>query len=143
MKKLIWATIALLIVLSIGTASADEPSEMVKAFFKTVQDGNISDAYDNLFKGSPLPAMKPQALDLLKRQTSTYLPMYGTLLGVEPLRKETIGTAIMRIVYIMKLEKNAVVWEFFFYKPRDSWYLANINLNDEFRSMHRLEQSAQ
>jgi hypothetical protein len=38
----------------------------------------------------------------------------------------------VRLVYILRSEKHATVWEFHFYKPQASWFLANLNFNDQF-----------
>jgi hypothetical protein len=135
MKRFLIATL-LIVTVWAGSALGAEPRDTANAFFKMVQEGKVSEAYDDLFKGSPLPSMKPQALELLKRQTSANLPMYGAILSVESLREEKLGTSIVRLVYVMKLEKHPVIWEFHFYKPKGDWFLSNIQLNDEFKMMH-------
>ena len=130
MKKWI---IVFLLAQSLYVHAADSlPSAKVDQFFKTVVSGNISGAYDKLFIGSSIPKDKPQAVSLLKQQTSSGLPLYGRLLGYEKISEEMHGASIVRYVYVLKSEKAPTVWEFFFYKPENEWFLANVIFNDQF-----------
>jgi hypothetical protein len=104
-----------------------------------VQSGKIPEAYDQLLVGSQIPTQKPQAVDALKRQTASGLPMYGNILGVELIREEKIGESVFRLVYILKSEMAPTVWEFYFYKPKSDWFLGNILFNDEFKSLHSMK----
>ena len=45
------------------------------------------------------------------------------------------GQALVRLVYVLKSDKLATVWEFYFYKPQASWFLANLNFNDQFNGL--------
>ena len=113
--------------------AAKEPQEFVEEFFKLIKIGKVSEAYNGLFEGSTIPASKPQAVEMLKRQTSSGLPLYGKILGHKNLRKEIFGESIIRLVYILKSETAPTVWEFYFYKPLDRWFLVKIMFNDEFK----------
>ncbi len=104
-----------------------------------IDSGNISGAYNQLFKGSQVEARKPKAIDLLKKQTSNNLPLFGKRVGLEKVREEKIGTSVVRLVYILKMEHAPVVWEFYFYKPKDTWFLSTINFNDKFQLLHKME----
>ncbi|MFC1590261.1 hypothetical protein ACFL42_02065 [Candidatus Omnitrophota bacterium] len=113
-------------------AFAKEPVEFVEEFFTRVKAGKIDEAYDNLFMGSGIPVMKPQAVEMVKKQTAGGLSMYGKVLGFEKVREEKFGTSIVRSVYILKCEKAPTIWELYFYKPKSDWFLGNINFNDQF-----------
>jgi len=116
-----------------STGFAKEPKEFVEEFFNLVKAGKVSQGYDILFAGSGIPAMKPQAVDMLKTQTASGLPMYGKILGFEKVREEKFGISIVRLVYILKSEKAPTIWEFYFYKPQTSWFLGHILFNDQFQ----------
>lgn len=133
--------ISVIITFVLGTnfVYAKEPIEFTAEFFQMVEDSKISEAYDRLFVGSPIPAQKPQAVDMLKRQTASSLPLYGGIVGIEKLREEKVGRSVVRLVYILKSEMAPTVWEFYFYKPKEKWFLANVKFNDQFQSLHRLE----
>ena len=133
MKKCIPALVLVALIFLAHAGHAQEPDEFTENFFKMVLAGKISPAYDQLFAGSPITEQKPQAVNALKRQTSTVLPLYGRMLGFEKIEEKKIGKSIVRLLYILKLEMMPTVWEFYFYKPADSWYLVNVKFNDELQ----------
>jgi hypothetical protein len=139
MKRFIQIVLGLIVMASAQNSYAKEPLEFTTEFFKLVEAGKISEAYDQLFVGSQIPAQKPQAVDMLKRQTSSGLPLYGRVVGLEKIREEKIGNSIIRFVYILKLEMAPTVWEFYFYKPNEKWFLANVKFNDQFQSIEKVQ----
>lgn len=131
-------SITLLAILSaVTTVPADEttPRQRVGQFFATLTTGDTNKAYDQLFAGSAVSTDFATRLDALKRQTTANLPMYGKPLGNELVLEKSFGTSVIRLLYVLKMEKHPVVWEFFFYRPKDKWYIANVSLNDEFNGL--------
>jgi len=118
-------------MLALG-ASPGTPRAKAEAFLGSVVAGDIAGGYDRLFVGSTIPKNKPQAVTLLKTQTQSGLPLYGKTLGYEFVKEESYGNSIDRLVFILKSEVGPTIWEFYFYKPADSWFLANIVFNDQF-----------
>lgn len=125
-------TIFLVLPLSTHAAEPTSPKEKAEAFLSAVQKGDISGGYDRLFIGSAIPQDKPQAISLVKTQTQSGLPLYGKILGFEFVKEEKSGSSIIRLVYMLKSEKAPTIWEFHFYKPKESWFLANVIFNDQF-----------
>ena len=132
MNKIFLWTLLFLLPAAAFAAEPVSPKAMIETFFAEVQKGTIAAAYDQLFTGSPIPVDKPQAVTVLKQQTQANLPLYGKILGIEVVHEEKISDSVMRFVYILKTEKAPLTWEFYFYKPKAEWYLANINFNDQF-----------
>ncbi len=113
-------------------AAPTTPKDKADAFFSSVIKNDIADGFDRLFDGSSIPQDKPQAVTLLKTQTQTGLPLYGKILGYDFIKEEDYGSSIVRLVYVLKSEKAPTTWEFYFYRPKGSWFLANIIFNDQF-----------
>jgi hypothetical protein len=132
MKKIILWTLLFLYPAAALAAEPATPKAMIETFFGGVQKGNIAGAYDQLFTGSTIPVDKPRAVTVLKQQTQANLPLYGTILGYEMVYEEKLSDSVIRYVYILKTEKAPLTWEFYFYKPKSDWFLANINFNDQF-----------
>ena len=139
MKRLIPFLIGLVLIATVQHSYAKEPIEFTAEFFTLVKAGKISEAYDGLFVGSQIPAQKPQAVDMLKRQTSSGLPLYGNIVGFEKIRDERIGNSIVRLVYVLKSELAPTIWEFYFYKPKDQWFLAKVKFNDQFQLIEKTQ----
>jgi len=124
---------ALFISASMAYSMEQKPAQKAEKFLQMIQNGKIDQAYDMLLLGSSIPSSKPQAVQMLKTQTSSGLPLYGSILGFEKIREENFGTSVIRLVYIIKSELAPTAWEFYFYKPKGSWFLANIRFNDQFQ----------
>ena len=133
MRVFLSAWVGLLVLpLSLFAAERTVPKEKADAFFTSIRKGDISGGYDRLLLGSSIPEDKPQAVTLLKTQTQTGLPLYGKVLGYELIKEEKFGSTVVRLLYILKSEKGPTTWELYFYKPKESWFLVNINFNDQF-----------
>jgi hypothetical protein len=130
MKK--WILLVTMFLSFTANAASPLPKDKVEQFFNSVVSGNISSGYDQLFIGSSIPKDKPQAVTMLKQQTESSLPIFGKILGYEYVTEEKFGTSVVRYVYILKSEKGPTTWEFFFYKPKNDWFLANVIFNDQF-----------
>ena len=131
MKK--WLLLLLILPVCATAASSQSPKNITDAFFVSIIKGNISSGYDQLFQGSAIPVDKPQAVTALKQQTKNSLQLYGKSLGYEFIKEEKFGKSIVRLLYTLKSEKGPTIWEFYFYKPKNSWFLANVIFNDQFQ----------
>lgn len=132
------ALLALALVLGLdgpGAGQEATPRSLAEAFLAGLQRGETGPSLDRLFRGSRIPRESPQQFELLKRQVSTGLPAYGKILGFDLVREERFGGAVVRLVYVMRAEKHPTVWEFFFYRPRAEWFLANFTFNDQFNGL--------
>lgn len=59
----------------------------------------------------------------------------GTSVGYEFIRSETAGTSLLKLTYIEKAEKQAVPWEFIFYKTAAGWALSAFNNGDDVNTL--------
>ncbi len=101
-------------------------------FLKTIIDGNVDKAYDDLFKDSPILKLKPQAIDITKQQTHLLIGLYGKRLNFELIKKQDYGSSVIRLIYIIKTENIPIAFEIYFYKPYDQWLPASVNFEDTF-----------
>jgi hypothetical protein len=120
-------------------AGESTPKTIAEQFLSSLPRGRYDASYGQLFDGSFISTSNPQAVANLKSQTEKLLPLYGSILGYELIHEENFGTSIVRLVYVLKQEKHATVWEFYFYKPRSFWFLSNIKFNDQFNSLESKE----
>ena len=113
-------------------ARAADPAARVRAetFFRTVIDGDTSKAFDALLEGSLIPTSQPNAPARLKNQLETSLRVYGRPVGFDLLEEKAFGPSLVRCVYLFRLQKYPLVWQFFFYKGVDRWLPVNVRFND-------------
>lgn len=59
----------------------------------------------------------------------------GGSVGYEFIRSEKVGESLLKLVYIEKAEKQAIPWQFIFYKTASGWALSNFSNGDNINSL--------
>ena len=107
------------------------PRNIAESFLTTIAQGKVAAAYLKLFEGSNIAKDKgPGAA--IRKQTEAALPPLGKVLGFDLIREEQFGTSLVRLVYLLKSERHLTTWEFYFYKPKAVWFIAEDNFSDKF-----------
>lgn len=122
---------ALTLLVASAAAFAQTPAERVEEFLRQVTTAESDKAMDRLLSGSGLAESKPQDIVTVKSQTKMAMGLYGTPVGIEKIREEDLAPSLKRLVYLQKFEKYPVAWEFYFYKPKDTWVIYTLNFKDE------------
>jgi hypothetical protein len=119
-----------------GTVQAQtSPRNIAEAFLSTIAQGQMAMGYNKLFEGSNISKDKGQAAGI-RKQTEAAIPPLGKVLGYELIREETFGTSLVRLVYLLKSERHLTSWEFYFYKPKSAWFVAEVNFSDKFQLLN-------
>lgn len=139
MKKLFLLIVLLLMAAPVLCYAGEEsgPRKATESFFTGMQKGDMGGAFDKLFAGSHILENKPQVLEEMKKTTQTNLSFYGKMTGHELLMEETYGSSVVRLVYLLKMEKHPLTVEFYFYKPKNTWFISNVLFNDDFALLKR------
>ncbi len=99
-------------------------------FFNFLLDSNVTDAYNELMKGSFLVAQNDKMTALIN-QTHKAFEIYGLIKGYEPVNAEEITKTFVRIRYIGLHTRFPMRWIFTFYKsPSAGCILTNIKFDD-------------
>ena len=59
----------------------------------------------------------------------------GASVGYEFIRSERVGDSLLKLVYIEKAEKQAIPWQFIFYKTTAGWALSAFNTGDDINTL--------
>ena len=130
------ALIFCFLTLTISFAHAQSaPRAMAEAFLSTIAQGQMAAGYNKLFEGSNIARDKGQG-SAIRKQTEAALPPLGKVLGFDLIREEPFGTSLVRLVYLLKSERHLTSWEFYFYKPKNVWFVAEINFSDKFHLLN-------
>lgn len=132
MKSLI-LSLLLMSFSSISLAYDGAPTKQVEMFFKDQSNRKVSESIDNLYSNNPAMQQKVQALTFLKQQLASVSVLYGNLIGNENISKEELSPSLVRIVQVAKYDIHPVVWEFYFYKPKDKWIVSQAMFVDQFQ----------
>ena len=133
MKNLRLLVLTLLTALLAGGslhAQTIEPKLKIETFFNILAQGDPGKAYDALFNQSNLLLRRPDAVSTLKRQSEAAASVYGKTIGSDLIDSKALGTSVQRLVYVQKLEKYLLVWEFFYYKANRDWSLVDVRFSD-------------
>ena len=123
----------LLVLLCLWMISSVAQAQSARAlgddFMSVLSKGQVAAAYDRLFKGSNIGSEQAQSM---RRQTEATLVPLGRLLGYDLVREESFGSSLTRLVYVLKSERHATLWELYYYRPGNRWFLAEINFSQKF-----------
>ncbi len=59
----------------------------------------------------------------------------GKSIGWEKVSETAAGTSLMTFTYLQKMERHPLVWQFVFYKPKDTWVLNTYHLNRSLKTL--------
>src|SRR5450830_308287 len=59
----------------------------------------------------------------------------GSSVGYEFIRSEKVGDSLLKLVYIEKAEKQAIPWQFIFYKTGAGWALSAFSNSDNINTL--------
>ena len=107
------------------------PREKAESFFNTIIQGDPAKALDTLLTGSAISTNKPEAAANLRRQLQTGLTVYGKPLGFDLVEEKNFGPGLVRLVYILRLEKYPLTWEFFFYGNGKTFLPIDVRFSDK------------
>jgi hypothetical protein len=63
---------------------------------------------------------------------------YGTPIGFEFIGQKKVGQSLIRIIYLEKLEKQAIIWAFYFYKAKSGWVINSFVWDDQINLIYQL-----
>lgn len=124
------------------TAQADtlkSDSEMRQLTDKVMTQagkGDIDGAYAAM---TPYALVDVRTLDAARtgaRSSRMQIEQYvGASVGYEFIRSERVGDSLLKLVYIEKAEKQAIPWQFIFYKTQAGWALSAFNTGDDINTL--------
>ena len=127
--------LAFLFPLTVAAEDFSTPRARAEQFFYLIGNGKTSEAYAFLFEGSSAPKDKVADYQRLRTQTESALSLYQPLLGHELIHEEKFGSAIVRLVFVLKAEQHPMTWELFFYRPKDRWLISSVTFGDKFQQL--------
>ena len=113
---------------------AEELTNITISIMESISKGNVEKAFDIMRKYSPLPEMEfNTARDQTIQQLKLTKPRFGNYIDYEFISSKVIGKSIIRHECIVKCENHILRWEFFYYKPKNKWFLNSFKWDDQIR----------
>jgi hypothetical protein len=134
-----WSALALLILLAVpGPCLAQDtadPKAWAEKFFSRMVTEGAEKAF-RLLEATSFAAKSDAAT--LKGIGDTMIKTgsaFGAAIGYEAAGEKKIGGSILLLVYVVKYEQSAIVWELDFYKPRERWDLHRFRFYDNLAKL--------
>lgn len=106
------------------------------AILASLQTSGVRAAFKKIRELSPLPDSE---LEPMQKQTAQQLatvkPRFGKIIGFERVRVEAKGQSVLECIYITKFERHILRWRFYFYKPKDKWFLNTFFWDDKIQGL--------
>ena len=107
-----------------------EVGRLTEAFFRSVQAGDATKAYADLFRGTLLES-KTVEVAQLATQTNFILQTYGAATSWELASSECMTDYICKLVYVVRMEKGPVAfWLYAYRQPTGAWQPTYVLMGD-------------
>lgn len=136
------APLALCMALYAGSAAAQqdptppmsavavaELNPIAESFFRSLQTGDSSKAYRELFAGTLMEA-KPEELQTLITQTNVYLDLYGTMISWSLIRSDCLSPTYCRAIYQVENKNGPMFYTLTMHRRAGGWTPTSIFLTD-------------
>jgi hypothetical protein len=137
MKKLLSGTALIALAISCSWSApqnASNPKAKADSFFQSVMKGKTDKAFETLFEGSPFAGSKSEELQRMRDDFRKRIES-ADVLGFENVQERAFGKSVLKLTYVLKLDTLPLVWEFYFYKPKDAWILARVGFDEDLRKL--------
>lgn len=114
-----------LIAISNITFSQSTPQDISTRFFVLYKTGDSDKALDYLFSSSPFKSDITEAIEEVKRKLKKAATQIGSFYGADLLVTKTAGPNIIMLTYIVRHEREPLLFNIMFYKPNDKWQMQN------------------
>lgn len=141
MKNITITVVIILSIISTTTyAESLKDEEAIRKFTDSVMQmvakGDLDSAFDAM---KPYVDLSPTEIDAAaiqsKAQREQYGQRFGPAIDFEFIDEKKVGKSLIRLRYIEKTNKHALLWQFYFYRTQSGWTLNIFNWNDKFHSL--------
>lgn len=132
MRMALAAALASVFLVSPISVAAAEYDQQVERFFANVKAGKTDDALAELFGTNPwLERTRSDQLQNVRVQLGSLQKLVGALMTYERIQEVKVGTRFVHIVYLVLYERQAIRFEFTFFRPANAWVLHNFWYDEE------------
>ncbi|WP_034300311.1 hypothetical protein [Herbaspirillum sp. RV1423] len=142
MRKLLSTLACTVVAAAALSAHADtlkteaEARQLTDKVMAAAGKGQTDDAYAIM---TPYTLTDVNTLDRARvsaRTSRMQLEQYiGGSVGYEFISSEKVGESLLKLIYIEKAEKQAILWQFIFYKTASGWALSAFSNSDDVNTL--------
>ncbi len=106
--------------------------EFSTATVNAFSDGDYEEAMNTL---KPYALVSDSKIDAMIEQTKRQWPVitinYGHKLDTEQVRKESLGSHVIQLTYIVRYQYCPLLFKVMLYENDEGWYIAGFNFSDK------------
>ena len=118
-------TLLFLINSSVISFAQTTPQDISNKFFATYKGGDTDKAVDYLFSNTLYAKDIAEGIDDLKRQLKKTTGQTGKFQGADLIATKTAGPNLIMFTYLVRHDREPLVFNIMFYKPNDKWQMQN------------------
>lgn len=116
----------------LNTFSQSAPHEISQLFFDNWKQKGLSPACQALIKTNPSRPVNDTVQARLERRLESITLRKGAFIGSEEVYSDSISPSFVKILWLVKFEKEPLFLEFTFYKPYEQWYYLSFEFDQEY-----------
>jgi hypothetical protein len=115
-----------------GFKSPDETKKFSDLMINTIYKEQFKKAFNSAKPYWPIPSVEIDGIvNKINQQWPIISQRFGKPMGVEYIRKETIGKSFIRYYYLHKFTNHAIYWQLDYYKANKNWKLDKVLFKDD------------
>lgn len=119
-----------LIALTKISFSQSTPQDISTRFFVLYKTGDSDKAMDYLFSSSPFLSDITESIEEVKRKLKKAVSQIGDFHDADLLTTKTAGKNIVMLTYLVRHNREPLVFNIMFYKPNDKWQMQNFKFGN-------------
>jgi hypothetical protein len=111
---------------------------LCEAFLQRVTAGSFEEAFALIRPYFPVSEARITTIESETRQQLGMAQLqFGQVVGHNFMNGETVQDSILRFRFLQRFERDAIFWEFVFYRPRGTWQINALGFDDEIRDLFK------
>lgn len=119
-----------LLCCSLPILAQEKPEDVTKQFFELFESKGSDAAVDYVFATNKWLNSDQTTIDNIKAQLKKGIAIIGQYYGFELAERKTLGESFILLSYILRYDRQPIMFTFILYKPNDKWQIQNLKFDD-------------
>ncbi|MBU0488609.1 MAG: hypothetical protein KKA07_10065 [Bacteroidetes bacterium] len=108
----------------------EKPEDIIDKFFELYEADKSDEAVDYVFATNIWMEKTQEAVVKIKGQLRKAINLLGKYYGYQIIAMKNIGGCYVEYSYLMRYDRQPIVFTFILYKPKDKWQIHNLRFED-------------
>lgn len=127
--RIVWFSLIFVLFCKVGLAQNTAQS-VVDSFFSIYEKQGYVQAIDYIFSTNKYLESQQPVVDQIKRKLDHATSIMGKYNGKEMIECKSLGNSFIMFQYLLKYDRQPILFSFILYKPAGKWQIHNFKLDD-------------